>query len=178
SGSLLAIPLNHGVFLDVFALDVFNDDPDKVQAQELELREYHRLMYSIVKQFKVSALATDDATKKLYEALLHLHRQFEECASRYENEQTSSVANFILFFNMNHRRTHEVKNFGEPLYVPFESFNAPIPSNADAVLRDAYGDDYMTLKQGAPSFHGDLFFDARHSHAEVLGNIIESLRLK
>ncbi|MBR1581248.1 MAG: LicD family protein [Selenomonadaceae bacterium] len=178
SGSLLAIPLNHGVFLDVFALDVFNDDPDKVQAQELELREYHRLMYSIVKQFKVSTLATDDATKKLYEALLHLHRQFEECASRYENEQTSSVANFILFFNMNHRRTHEVKNFGEPLYVPFESFNAPIPSNADAVLRDAYGDDYMTPKQGAPSFHGDLFFDARHSHAEVLGNIIESLRLK
>ena len=177
-GSLLTIPTNHGVFFDVFALDVVNDDLDKVQAQEQELRKYHQLMYSIVKQFKVSALSAVNDPNKLHETLLKLHHQFEECVSRYENEKTANVSDLVFLFNTGHRITHEVKHFSEPIYVPFEEFSAPIPSNADAVLRDCYGDDYMTPDQGAPSFHGDLFFDARHSHAEVLGNIIESLRLK
>ena len=178
SGSLLAIPLNHGVFLDVFALDVFNDDPDKVQAQELELCKYHRLLLSKVRQLKSDELATTEGAKAKYESLLRLHHRFEECLARYENEPTANVANLVLHFNRGRRITHQVKNFGEPIYVPFESFSAPIPSNADAVLRDIYGDDYMTPDPSAPALHGDLFFDARHSHAEVLGDIIESLRLK
>ncbi|MBQ9477944.1 MAG: LicD family protein, partial [Selenomonadaceae bacterium] len=158
-GGLLTIPTNHGVFFDVFALDVLNDDPDKVQAQEQQLCKYHQSLISVVKQLKVNARAADDAKEK-YETLSQLHHRFEVCLARYEIEPTANVANLVLYFNRGRRITHRVKYFGEPIYVPFESFSAPIPSNADAVLRDIYGDDYMTPDQSAGSLHGDLFVDA------------------
>ena len=164
---------NHGIFFDVFALDVLNEDEEKVREQEKELLMYQQLMDSLINQSKTYVPVTLNVGGKVrkFENVLHIHRLFEECAQRYENSPTKMVTEFVLYLKKDSRGTFPIEYLGEPIYVPFESFSAPIPSNSDAILKINFGDDYMTPKMSATSLHGDIFVDTRHSYLDIINNL-------
>ncbi len=58
----------------------------------------------------------------------------------------------------------------ETISMPFEGIEMPVPVGYDALLRNQYGDDYMTPVR-APSLHGDIYFDPDRPWQEVADEV-------
>lgn len=58
----------------------------------------------------------------------------------------------------------------ETIYMPFEGVEMPVPVGYDALLRNQYGDSYMTPVR-EPSLHGEIYFDPDRPWREVADEV-------
>lgn len=71
-----------------------------------------------------------------------LHRKLERLHTKYNSPQNGYLVNWASYYPAN-RETFPREAFGEPLMVPFEGYEMPVPCDYDTVLTTIYG-DYMT----------------------------------
>ena len=137
---------NQGIWIDIFALDPGPnfDDPRAQEIFKLECdltfatRAPH-IVKKILKEDRES-LATAEILEKFL-TLTHRERALtlEGMLSKnfFESEYLTNIGIFLQ-----KRKTPQYKatNFENPVYLPFEKIQIPVPSNYDEILQTDYGD--------------------------------------
>ena len=168
---MFRVRFNQGIFIDIFVLDNVSDDQRKVDAQLKKMQYYIQLMKRMAPQpIPQSVLIGTPGNKNFrIENLMHVYNLYEACASRYDDEPSQFVTSIAFLGKVESNRLARREWFGEPNRIRFECLTAPIPSNADAILRVYYGDDYMTPLNKSP-VHAPVIFDTDHSYLEIIAS--------
>ena len=133
-----------GPYIDIFPLDkgIEVESPERVR----EIRKYRDILL-----LKMHYMKPRGKRKKLYALLSHFY-SFQALQTKiqnmYQHYNHRSDAHYIVNFASSYppkKETFPKEIFEqEPKYVSFEDMLVPIPADADAVLRQIYG-DYMQL---------------------------------
>ena len=169
---LLKVKFNQGIFIDIFPLDAVSDEPQNLTQQERELQQYIQLMNRMEQSAvpKPIALKMPNGTNFRFENLQHIYSLYDACVARYENAPAKYVASISFLGKINKNIFLEREWLGEPTYLQFECLTLPAPSNADAIMRKYYGEDYMTPVNKAP-VHETVLFDTDRSYLEVISGM-------
>lgn len=143
---------NHGIWIDIFPLDDFDEDDRKRTLQLKKVRIYQRLLYSKAygKQYK-AYLDLTYYKWKIYYILSHMFshkflcRQLDK-ALQQGNEKNSSFygilaryskPNDYIFLDKNNFEVIDFTNFGDLIL--------PLPRGYKEILETIIGTDYLTL---------------------------------
>lgn len=169
---------NQGLFLDIFPLDNVPDESNlryeyicntkKYKTKLREIRRYHHppFYHKWSNVFKsVYMYITDNLhyygflkQEDLYEA----YCSFETYMQKYNSDDCCDV---ILSPLSNSRYLWPKKLFdGEPIYLPFEMFNIPVPSGYLEMLKITYG-QWQKFVIGT-SVHGNIIIDPENPFNE------------
>src|SRR5574344_926120 len=167
---------NEGIFIDIFPNDGV---PDNKMLYDIYITEIEELWF----KFKLLHYyqLEDNINSKVYDQkcqlankILHSFGSYENLYLEIENKiQAYSDSEYIqpvgfIASNMFPKTKYLSKRewFQEELIVPFEFLNVPIPIKYDEVLRNTYGDNYMTPIR-ADSFHGNILFNTHRSYQAI-----------
>ncbi len=75
-------------------------------------------------------------------SMKRLHRILHWLHTHYNSPDNGYIVNWASYYALE-KETFPREAFGQPLFVPFEDYEMPVPSDYDTVLRTIYG-DYMT----------------------------------
>lgn len=164
------LPMNHGIYLDIFPIDGYPEKPWEIKLFELKKRlnawvrnaiyENHP-MEKIRKRNKV--LRFLGVHKRTYQA----HQYIEKLYSRY-SPQTSEI--WCNFGNWQEKLEYAPKwHYGKGTMATFEGLPVRIPENYDAYLTRKYGDwrnDPPADKQ--KSHHISIIVDTEKSYRSYL----------
>lgn len=138
-----------GMHIDLFILDkTYNNLRGKLQRLELAF------MFGLMNSHRIHTVNIDSYPWYLkifgnilkifgkHISLLWMLNKADKISTRYNS---CKDADYYVASNDGYaiRQIFPVKQFGRPIYVPFENLNAPIPVEADKILTKKYG-DYMT----------------------------------
>ena len=165
--------IHHGVFIDVYPLFGYPEDPFQAQLLSWESLLYRMLLmeeapHNHGKAAKIiGSLACRLIPRRIQKDLVRsIHRKL-----RSENSDTKYVA---FLYGMDVHLLHTIKYkrswFGEPEMVPFEDILLPAPTDWDSYLKLRYN-DYMKLppKEKQNSYHSFEFVDLDHSYTIYRG---------
>ncbi len=71
-----------------------------------------------------------------------LHRRLGKLHVKYNSPDNKYIVNWASYYSLE-KETFPREAFGEPMFVPFEEHEMPVPTDYDTVLKTIYG-DYMT----------------------------------
>lgn len=168
------IHYNQGIFLDIFPLDHFPDNPEELKTFYTRFgKQYHALQRfahwstrynrgnqdGIVNKIKGGIKASCAHAIQFVMERMHLHNpfllQFEEYTKRYNGQETSRWG-VPFFYNPEKNNTWERSWFRETRRVPFEMLHIPVPIDHDLILTSTYG-DWREFVIGNNS-HGDVTY--------------------
>lgn len=142
------IPVNQGIFVDIFPYDVVTEDSRKRAAYEKKARFCRRLFVS--KTVNVSTVEKNKTKKTLFNVmrklikitLLPISKQklYDMCDAQmrlYENEKST-----LLECCANVPQSKD--DFYPLMTLDFDGFSMPVPNNWDSILKKEYG-NYMQL---------------------------------
>ena len=176
---------NHGVFIDIFPLDAVPDSEFLLKTQCASLRIYRGVMNAYSRYISgLDGEAASLAKKVGYAALKQVFRspkfsiksvydKFEQIAAKYENTKHEKVGVISAFF-ASKRLIWDKDCWENPVYIPFENTEIPVPENVDKMLTHQYG-DYMTPVK-APTMHGEMVFSADIPYEQFLRENDEPLK--
>ncbi len=165
------IPMNHGVFIDVFPLDGY---PEKsIEAKKLELfKRYYETVYLSVADFEKSL-----KTKIVHSVvnifglnsnMEKISRKYTALISRYKTESSHIWCNHGNWQGKLEYAKRE--QYGKGTKVLFEGLEVSVPENFDEYLTQKYGEWKKDLpedkKKGHHTYH---ICDTEKPYAEVLG---------
>ncbi len=135
------LPMNHGVFMDIFPLDGYPESKREQKRLERRKKYYKRLLLSAFEgNFSLKVRSAIRVMR-----MLGIHRKTGKILERYENlisaydVRTSS----LLCNHGNWQRTLDYtprEQFGEGMIASFEGLQVRIPSDAERYLTRKYGD--------------------------------------
>ena len=142
-----------GVFLDIFCFENMPNDPRErnwylkkcwvlEKLSILRNMPFPNLPYTGVKRVLayVACAIGFVAVKIIPRATLH--RLTKSVSSKYKDCKTNYIGNPFGLTPKN--TTYELSDIYPLERVPFEDFEMPIPAKADKILRQKYGESYMT----------------------------------
>ena len=160
---------NHGIFIDIFPLDVVPDSDALFAEQTSKLSKTIRILHYVTRiSGHTGTVGLHSVKKVVYYILWPLVKLnlissgslFDRCnkiASMYEYDKHNKIGIFI-FSLRNKRMILDADDFDECIEIEFEGKKYPAPARYDKILTQWYG-DYMTpVKQ--KSEHGDTVIDA------------------
>ena len=151
--SMKSCPFELGVFLDIFPYDNIPEDA-RLQKQLMDrcwildkfniLRNtpFPNLPYrGITRIFAYMACFLGSLVIKLVPRT-KLQSLSKKAGMKYSDQETEYIG---YVYGLRPRTRIHAKSDIYPLQnVPFEDFSLPIPANADKILRQSFGDNYMT----------------------------------
>ena len=135
------IPMNHGVYIDVFPLDGYPESP-KAQKKLERKKLFYKLLISCVYEsdcsFKVRLL------RKLFR-ICGVHKRTDKVLARYERlisaYPTENSKLWCNHGNWQGRREYAAREqYGKGTMVSFEGIPVRVPEQYDAYLTQKYGD--------------------------------------
>lgn len=134
--------INHGVFIDIFPLDGFPDDPSHIK-KFMQRERLFSIKHSTV--FPVHPKAKF-RTRVLYKTLrlLGYHKRVGKLVAKHQafkERYPVEKSNMIKDLGTKHKSVSIPKEyFGKGREVPFEGITARVPENTDGYLTCLYGD--------------------------------------
>ena len=140
--SVRHIDMNHGIYIDVFPLDGYPDDPGKQQEIERFKQTYGREMSSVFDtgsaNFKVKALAAAKKILRVRTDARALVRQADKLFSSYPTEDSELWCNHGNWQGV--REYAPRGQYGSGTEAEFEGIKVRIPEKYDEYLTQKYGD--------------------------------------
>ena len=143
------LPVNHGVYIDVFPLDGVPEDK----------KEYKRLISSLLRNQSlfsniINKRAGFGSLKKIAKTVLgstgifineiKLGRHIDKTASKYRYEECDRVAHLVLLLKKPERFVSPKAEYNDYVMLCFEGQEFRCPAQYDNILRRSFG-DYMQL---------------------------------
>ena len=157
---------NHGIFIDIFPLDIIPTDDSKFRKQLKTMHILRSFMNAFSRYYSgIGTEATSSIKRVLYYLFLpffkariitnrKLFLRFEKQAAKYTNSDSHLVGTIAVTYDKKNDIFEKKLWEGEVLRVEFEDMKVPVPEKYDALLRHMYG-DYM-VPVHAPTLHGEL----------------------
>ena len=136
---------NNGVYIDIFVMDRFINDKEKVAEQRKKAKFYAKLAghyyaeggnRSFSRKILLSVFQNTFCRLVPYETIIS---KYNQTLRMYEG-QTSKYA--ILTHTNSFKNCCDEEDIKETIYVDYENIKVPIPANYDKMLTTQYG-DYM-----------------------------------
>ena len=170
-----SLTYNNGVYIDIFVMDAFINDPELVAKQRKKAKSYAKLAgryYADPEKRKglqkLALLAYQNTFCKIvpYESII---RKYNKILRRYEGK-TDKYA--ILTHTDSFNNWCDADDIKETLWMDFENIKVPVPVNYEKMLKTQYG-DYMKLPEPEDRGmdHGDnITYDPDVSYKEYIRN--------
>lgn len=134
------LPIHHGVYIDIFPIDGYPDDPKRQKRVEQAKRWFMlltRTCFDLERSWKEKLFAVT-------ERMLHLHmhpdwfvRRFERIIATYPTERSALWCNYGNW--QGKLEYAPAWHYGEGTWASFEGLRVRIPENYDAYLTQKYG---------------------------------------
>lgn len=142
---------NHGVWIDVFCLDVAPDDVihniSFFEARKRKIRMYENRVFGYYALLKNLHYWTGHLGLKLYFLIININRfrkkvenEFRKDANRYSGKKVWPFLIWSLAKDIKDVPQYEISWFNETIMLPFEDRKIPCPVGWDALLVSQYGD--------------------------------------
>ena len=178
---------NHGIFIDIFPLDSIPDSRAELKAYKLivdshskllmlmcrfhmgkdgtlEMNRRHRVLFWLVYPLYKSGLLTKE----------RVFNNFTKAASVFEGKgkkriclSTFEIANRYI----NYKKDYEVRIID----MPFENTSVPVPETYDTILKNHYGEKYMTPIHER-SMHGETLYSTTIPYKDFMRLYHKELR--
>ncbi len=135
---------DNGPLIDIFPLD----NVPRADSLGQRLNSQKIRMYRGMITRKLGCIKSKDLPSRavkllgVFWSLEGLHHRLERLHTKYNSPDNPYYVNWASYYPVQ-KETFPKEAFGEPVFVPFEDFEMPVPSDYDTVLRTIYG-DYMT----------------------------------
>ncbi len=169
---------DQSIFLDIFVYDAVPDDEDEVWRRKL--RKTDRIMWHLhmaeydpwhLRDIRNPRSFLIRTVHKLYHAVGIGRLKYRRCENLFRAYRQQDCQRVSCPFFRRHDYPLVAKQkswYREVVYLPFEDLMLPAPVDYDKVLRQQYGDDYMTPRR-APALHGGFaVLDAEHPYTDYL----------
>ncbi len=178
---------NHGIFIDIFPLDAIPDGRLKLLQHKLKVKFCANLQ-TLLSLYYNSDIKASDLGPKVYVLGYYLFyplfkmgilnkekifRILSKTASKYEgkNQKRICLSTFqIVESYINQRSYYEATIID----MPFENTTVPVPETYDMILRNHYGDNYMTPIH-EKTIHGDTLFSTTIPYKDFMETYKEDL---
>ncbi len=161
-----------GIFIDIFVLDGFIENP--------VLRFLHRTSTMVLRKTMVKYVNHHDEPFRLGDGFLtnfskllyavvpcrKAFRAFENLFRRVDADKCRRVS-VISYRYSNHRRIRNRSSYESQVWIPFEDKMFPAPNDVHDALVCYFGEDYMTPRH-EPTAHGRKYFDVERPYTELL----------
>lgn len=171
------VAFHQGIFLDIFPLDYTDETEKRKRAKCDRLKKYKQLFNvwtSGVRAYnqrcllsKIKLLLCNVIGKK------RIYKHYEKkCRNTKSNKKTVDKVSYYWDYE-NYKNLNE-EYFGDPVYMPFEFTEIPVPREYDTILKKYYGDNYLCpqIKQsGHQLTSGDMIIDTERSYQDILNQM-------
>lgn len=167
------LPVNHGVYIDIFPLDGYPESPRAQRRFELRKRVFRlKLLAALESDYSPQARLAVTVMR-----LLGIHKRtgrildkYERMISSYSTETSSVICNHGNWQGKLEYAPRE--QYGDGTWATFEGLRVRIPENYDAYLTQKYGDWRADLpKEKQISHHLWQVCDVDTPYTRYLGNI-------
>ena len=146
---------NHGIGLEIMALDATSALPAEQRQQAAEIGKYQRLLWAASHEAELYHIReSDDGTmeEQVWENLKkeacehgisNLTMHFFEACRQYEGKETGKTALYLLYNRGDRYRIFESQWFTESVPMEFAGLVLPAPKGFLQCLRTFYGDGFM-----------------------------------
>lgn len=137
------IPMNHGVFIDVFPLDGYPADAREVSLFEKKKRYYYRRRYVrlipiIHRDIGLTLCSILHSLFGMYSGTGKYVKENEDLNRKYSTEKSELWCNYA---NSRSKKEYSPKwHYGNGTMMKFEDLDVRVPENYDAYLTQKYGD--------------------------------------
>lgn len=166
------VRFNQGVFLDIFPLDGIDDNNPEYQIAHVEdikrPANYIAFHHTKNKLFEMLRIIRSIVYKAKYG---DIHCIFERLNSYLRNYDKTQYVDKVSFRGDVSKLCYLKREwFKDGIEIKFEGFICKIPHNYDAVLKEYYGDNYITPQKISTThgLNGGMIFDVHKSYREVL----------
>lgn len=170
------LPINKGVFIDIFPLDGVCPDPVGDAEQKKKNNAYLRILKkfnrTMREQANIGVMGSVKKTiKKCFFAVVRkeaLFRGFENNLKKYSTPDAVMWGNRTLVFDCPKSR-RPIADWHELTTGKFEFLDVPIPKNYDEILRQQYG-DYMQIPDKGNrngSMHGHMTYSCDRPYNKI-----------
>lgn len=166
---------HQGIFIDIFVYDALPLDEKCLNNRLRSISMYYKLLYTYIYGGNARGLA--EGVKRIVSKIYFSIFSFVGTFAKYDElcrhmpGKVSDVVSCPAFSTSVARRIRRDKSWlTDTVYMPFENISVPVPIGYDGILRNQYGNDYMTPRKD-PSLHGLVFFDTERSYVDVLRDI-------
>ena len=180
SGGYFGVYMNLGVFIDVFPLDGYPDDPISLKQYEKAIKnwnrrrvvhyDYPRFNKANIKGIRTNLIWLMNKTLALYDNTGKQTTKLTEVFEKYTCEQSEYWRNFA---NSQFEQDISPKShFGEGAWATFEGLRVRVPQNYDAYLTQKYGDWRADLpKEEQVGHHYYEVMDLYHPYTDYVEKI-------
>ena len=155
------VHFNQGIFIDIFPLDHYPDNPmERKSFMEIERKKLRYSRWLLNGPAETENTAKQKIKKAAYELNKviplgkWLYNSFEKTAKKYNHTGTQWVGIVALG---EERFVWKESDITDTIPMRFEMIEVPVPANYDNLLQKTYGDWRTPVKGG--SVHGGVFFD-------------------
>lgn len=176
---------HQGIFVDIFVYDNIPDNKDRKWKRSLRKAQIAKKILSTAyyKNFRLADPVT--SVKYLLSKSIcvicgpmNVYRFYEKQFTRYNRTESRTVACPAFDLKRIDKETKEKSWYNETVMLPFEDILIPAPQGYDKVLRNLYGDNYLTPVNN-PSGHGsEVYFDTHRSYTELIDDIKKNVSTK
>lgn len=165
---------NQGIYIDIFPMDDYYEQ-EKPNIYEIERELYFAMMrpQMLVEQLQnnaASILLPIDLLQDIVDASPREQMEQYELFLHKHSGESRHVGYLPDLFNMPRAWRSDRSIFDDMYYVPFENTQIPIPKDADQILKQIYGKEYMTPVQRSGA-HEVEHFDPDMSYLEYIISI-------
>ena len=165
-----AIPMNHGVFIDIFPLDGYPTGKSAQKLLEFQKRLYQSMLMSA---YEFPRCGVSGVLCKLWR-LLGLHKRSAKIAARLERVlATHPVKGSVVVCNHGNWQGKleyaPAGQYGRGAQAEFEGLSVRVPEHFDAYLTQKYGDwraDLPEAEQVGHHYHAVL--DVEHPYMDYI----------
>lgn len=135
------LPMNHGIFIDIFPLDGYPSNRYQAKLFELKRKANAIIRYSIYEDHPIKKIRSRNKLLRffgVYKKVYQAHEYIEKLYARY-SPLTSEL--WCNYGNWQGKLEYAPKwHYGEGTWATFEGLPVRIPENYDAYLTQKYGD--------------------------------------
>lgn len=177
-------PFNQGIFIDIFPMDYVVENRNKLLKQKYKAIFYNKMArYLTVNStsYHSKEAYSNFFIKKIFKLLKpfirkinlgnYFYYKFEQTCQQYNKTLSTKISalSFATPKNFDKKWFGDINWYNNVLYIPFEFFEIPAPTEYGKILKQKYG-DYLKFVIGE-NLHGEMIIDTNTSYMDYLCNL-------